>query len=127
MGDSRRAVCKAHIQEPTCQRFGVSFIIDYLRSGVTDCATGRHRLVAPHDFGQSKIRDLDQTNSTRSDAPNELSFIYLILVIRSLWFTVLCGNEWNGAKEWVLQFDVSKVAMMSVMMNPRIMKKLSYR
>jgi hypothetical protein len=64
--------------------------------------------VIPDDLGKAEIGNFDYTDAAGADTPDELAFIFLVLVSRRLWLRVLGRNERCGVEEKVLGFDITR-------------------
>ena len=93
-------------QRPHVDRLRVPLILDDLRGSVTDGTTWSLGHFVPDDLGQTEIGNLDKTDSTAASTVNKLTFILLLLVIRSL-NRVLGRDNGDSLEQQVLRLDVS--------------------
>jgi hypothetical protein len=71
-------------QRPHVNTFAIPLILDNFWSRVTHGATRGHRFFIPHDLGETKIGDLDATNTATANSRNELTFVFLFIIVGTL-------------------------------------------
>ena len=92
---------------PHDDTLGVALVLDDLGSSVTDSTARRHSRVIPDDLGQTKVGNLDNTYSTRSNTLDELALIFLVLITGRLRLGVLGGDERGGVEQQVFGLDIT--------------------
>jgi hypothetical protein len=94
-------------QSPQVDRLAVHVVLDNLRRRVPDRAARRHRLLVPDDLGQSKVGNLDTSDSSAADPRDELSLVLLVFVVGSV-LGVFRGDNGDGVEEDVLRLDITR-------------------
>lgn len=105
-GESTEQSIQDTTKSPHIDTFTIPLIFDNLRCGVSNSTTRRHGLLIPDDFTQTKVGNLDSTDSTTADSSFELSLVFLFLIIRSM-DRCFRGDDWNPFKEQVFRLDIS--------------------
>jgi len=91
---------------PHIDALAVSFVLDNFWGGVANGSTWCHCLLLPNDFAEAEIRDLHSPNAAATNARNELSLVFLVLVVRSP-NGIFRGDDLYSAKQKILGLDVS--------------------
>jgi hypothetical protein len=68
-------------QRPHIDALRVPLVLDDFRRGVTDGTARSHRRLVPDDLGETKVGDLDPTDSSATDAGKEFTLVFLLLVV----------------------------------------------
>jgi len=92
---------------PHVDTLGVALVFDNLGSSVADGTARRHSRMVPDDLGQAKIGDLDHTDSTGSNAFDELALVFLVLITGRLRLRVLGGDERRRVEQQVFGLDIT--------------------
>lgn len=78
---------------PHVDRFRVPLVLDDLGSGVPNGTAGGNSGILPDNLGETKVGNLDLSNTARANARNKLSFIFLLFIIRVPGLGVTGRNE----------------------------------
>jgi hypothetical protein len=63
-------------------------------------------LRVPNDLGQSKVGNLDLSDTTSTNAGYEFTFIGLVLLVGPFWLWIPSWNKWYWIKEKILRLDI---------------------
>jgi len=63
--------------------------------------------MVPDNLRKAKVGNLDHTNSTSANAPDELAFVLLVFISRRLRLGVLGWNEWCRVEKQVFRLDIT--------------------
>jgi len=94
-------------KSPHVDTLRVTLILDNLGSSVADSSARSHGLTVPDDLGETKIGNLDQTNTTGTNALDEFTLVGLVLVVGTSGLGVSGRDERCRVEEQVLGLDVT--------------------
>lgn len=90
--ESAKQSIKDATKSPHVDTLAVPFVLHDLWCCIADRAARSHRLLIPNNLAQTKVSNLDPANTTSTNTRDELSLIFLVLVIRPMYW-VLGGDN----------------------------------
>jgi hypothetical protein len=90
--ESAKQSIKDATKSPHIDTLAVPFVLHDFWCCIADCAARGHRLLIPNNLTQTKVGNLDPANASSADTRDELSLIFLVLVIRPMYW-VLGGDD----------------------------------